>query len=54
MALATVVGVRRSAPRPPGAKITINDKGEVSAKGAIHSKDDGAGDKKAVAAGDEG
>jgi len=30
VALATVVGVRRSAPRPPGAKMAINDKGEVS------------------------
>jgi xanthine dehydrogenase accessory factor len=30
VALATVVGVRRSAPRPPGAKMAINDKGEIS------------------------
>jgi xanthine dehydrogenase accessory factor len=30
VALATVVGVRRSAPRPPGSKMAINDKGEVS------------------------
>jgi xanthine dehydrogenase accessory factor len=30
VALATVVGVRRSAPRPPGAKMAVNDKGEVS------------------------
>jgi xanthine dehydrogenase accessory factor len=30
VALATVVGVRRSAPRPPGAKMAINDRGEVS------------------------
>lgn len=29
VALATVVGVRRSAPRPPGAKMAINDRGEV-------------------------
>jgi len=29
VALATVVGVRRSAPRPPGAKMAINDQGEV-------------------------
>ena len=28
VALATVVGVRRSAPRPPGAKMAINDRGE--------------------------
>ena len=30
VALATVVRVRRSAPRPPGAKMAINDRGEVS------------------------
>jgi xanthine dehydrogenase accessory factor len=30
VALATVVGTRRSAPRPPGSKMAINDKGEVS------------------------
>jgi xanthine dehydrogenase accessory factor len=30
VALATVVAVRRSAPRPPGAKMAINDRGEVS------------------------
>ena len=30
VALATVVGTRRSAPRPPGAKMAINDRGEVS------------------------
>ncbi|MDQ3678841.1 MAG: XdhC family protein [Actinomycetota bacterium] len=30
VALATVVEVRRSAPRPPGSKMAINDKGEVS------------------------
>ena len=30
VALATVVGVQRSAPRPPGAKMAINDRGEVS------------------------
>src|SRR2546423_2367448 len=29
-AVATVVGVKRSAPRPPGAKMAINDRGEVS------------------------
>ncbi|HEY6759294.1 MAG TPA: XdhC family protein [Baekduia sp.] len=29
VALATVVGVRRSAPRPPGAKMAVNDRGEV-------------------------
>lgn len=29
VALATVVGVRRSAPRPPGAKMAINDRGEI-------------------------
>ena len=30
VALAMVVGVKRSAPRPPGAKMAINDRGEVS------------------------
>ena len=30
VAIATVVGVKRSAPRPPGAKMAINDRGEVS------------------------
>jgi xanthine dehydrogenase accessory factor len=30
VAIATVVGVRRSAPRPPGAKMAINEHGEVS------------------------
>src|ERR1700750_31453 len=30
VAIATVVGVRRSAPRPPGAKMAVNDRGEVS------------------------
>ena len=30
VALATVVGTRRSAPRPPGSKMAINDKGEIS------------------------
>ena len=30
VALAMVVGVKRSAPRPPGAKMAINDKGDVS------------------------
>jgi xanthine dehydrogenase accessory factor len=30
VALATVVGVRRSAPRPPGAKMAVNEHGEVS------------------------
>ena len=30
VALATVVGVKRSAPRPPGAKMAINSRGEVS------------------------
>ncbi len=29
VALATVVSVRRSAPRPPGAKMAINDRGEI-------------------------
>jgi xanthine dehydrogenase accessory factor len=30
VALATVIAVKRSAPRPPGAKMAINDRGEVS------------------------
>ena len=30
VALATVVAIRRSAPRPPGSKMAVNDKGEVS------------------------
>jgi xanthine dehydrogenase accessory factor len=30
VAIATVVNVQRSAPRPPGAKMAINDQGEVS------------------------
>lgn len=29
VALATVIAVKRSAPRPPGAKMAINDRGEV-------------------------
>jgi xanthine dehydrogenase accessory factor len=29
VALATVVAMRRSAPRPPGSKMAINDRGEV-------------------------
>jgi xanthine dehydrogenase accessory factor len=29
VALATVVAIRRSAPRPPGSKMAINDRGEV-------------------------
>jgi xanthine dehydrogenase accessory factor len=29
VALATVVATKRSAPRPPGAKMAINDKGDV-------------------------
>jgi xanthine dehydrogenase accessory factor len=28
--LATVIDVKRSAPRPPGAKMAVNDRGEVS------------------------
>jgi xanthine dehydrogenase accessory factor len=28
-AIATVVSVKRSAPRPPGAKMAVNEKGEV-------------------------
>lgn len=30
VALATVVDVQRSAPRPPGAKMAVNDRGEIS------------------------
>ena len=30
VAIATVVGVKRSAPRPPGAKMAVNGRGEVS------------------------
>jgi len=30
VAVATVVGVKRSAPRPPGAKMAVNEVGEVS------------------------
>lgn len=30
VALATVVGVKRSAPRPPGSKMAVNARGEVS------------------------
>jgi xanthine dehydrogenase accessory factor len=30
VALATVVGVKRSAPRPPGSKMVINERGEVA------------------------
>lgn len=30
VALATVVGVKRSAPRPPGSKMAVNDRGQVS------------------------
>lgn len=30
VAIATVVGTRRSAPRPPGSKMAINSRGEVS------------------------
>jgi xanthine dehydrogenase accessory factor len=30
VAIATVVGVKRSAPRAPGAKMAVNDRGEVS------------------------
>ncbi len=29
VALATITATRRSAPRPPGAKMAINDKGEI-------------------------
>jgi xanthine dehydrogenase accessory factor len=30
VAIATVVDVKRSAPRPPGAKMAVNENGEVS------------------------
>jgi xanthine dehydrogenase accessory factor len=30
VAIATVVDVKRSAPRPPGAKMAVNESGEVS------------------------
>jgi xanthine dehydrogenase accessory factor len=30
VALATVVATRRSAPRPPGAKMAINERGEIA------------------------
>ncbi len=30
VALATVVSVKRSAPRPPGSKMAVNERGEVS------------------------
>jgi xanthine dehydrogenase accessory factor len=30
VAIATVVAVKRSAPRPPGAKMAVNGRGEVS------------------------
>jgi xanthine dehydrogenase accessory factor len=30
VALATVIGVKRSAPRPPGAKMAINANGEIA------------------------
>jgi xanthine dehydrogenase accessory factor len=30
VAIATVIDVKRSAPRPPGAKMAVNDAGEVS------------------------
>jgi xanthine dehydrogenase accessory factor len=30
VALATVIHVKRSAPRPPGAKMAVNSRGEVS------------------------
>jgi xanthine dehydrogenase accessory factor len=30
VAIATVVGVKRSAPRPPGAKLAVNEHGAVS------------------------
>jgi xanthine dehydrogenase accessory factor len=30
VAVATVIGVKRSAPRPPGAKMAVNSRGEVS------------------------
>ena len=35
IAIATVVDVKRSAPRPPGAKMAVNDRGEVC--GAVSS-----------------
>ena len=30
VALATVISVKRSAPRPPGSKMAINENGEIS------------------------
>jgi xanthine dehydrogenase accessory factor len=30
IALATVIGVKRSAPRPPGAKMAISESGEIA------------------------
>ena len=30
IALATVISVKRSAPRPPGAKMAVNEHGEIS------------------------
>jgi xanthine dehydrogenase accessory factor len=30
VAVATVIGVKRSAPRPPGAKMAVNEHGEIS------------------------
>ena len=30
VALATVISVKRSAPRPPGAKMAVNEHGEIS------------------------
>ena len=30
VALATVIGVKRSAPRPPGTKMAVNEHGEIS------------------------
>jgi xanthine dehydrogenase accessory factor len=30
VALATVISTKRSAPRPPGAKMAINDRGEIA------------------------
>jgi len=35
VAIATVIGVRRSAPRPPGAKMAVSEGGEVA--GAVAS-----------------
>jgi xanthine dehydrogenase accessory factor len=29
VAIATVIAIKRSAPRPPGAKMLVNDRGEV-------------------------